>query len=132
MSVIHKVVLGTLPYVPRPLMRRLAARYIAGETLAEALARLRSLSERGFPGILDVLGEGISSETEARAVCDHYEEAATAISRAKLDCYVSVKPTHVGLSIREDLCFELYARLAEHTAKLGLFLPEIGQKIELP
>lgn len=122
MSVIQKVVLGTLPYVPRPLMRRMAARYIAGETLQEALARLQSLAARGFPGIIDVLGEGIASESEARAVCAHYEEAATAIARAKLDCYVSVKPTHVGLSIREDLCFELYARLAEHTAKLGLFL----------
>jgi len=122
MSVIHKVVLGTLPFVPRPLMRRMAARYIAGENLEDALTRLQSLAARGFPGIIDVLGEGIASESEARAVCTHYEEAAAAIARAKLDCYVSVKPTHVGLSIREDLCFELYARLAEHTKKLGLFL----------
>ncbi|MDZ4773252.1 MAG: proline dehydrogenase family protein [Planctomycetota bacterium] len=122
MSVIHKVVLGTLPFVPRPLMRRLAARYIAGEELSDAIARLKSLAGRGFPGIIDVLGEGIANEAEARAVVAHYEEAASAIAREKLDCYVSVKPTHVGLSIREDLCFELYARLAEHTAKLGLFL----------
>lgn len=122
MSVLNKVVLGALPYVPRPLMRRMAARYIAGETLEDALSRLRTLADRGYPGIIDVLGEGIANEAEARSVCTHYEEAATAIAREKLDCYVSVKPTHVGLSIREDLCFELYARLAEHTAKLGLFL----------
>jgi proline dehydrogenase len=122
MSVIQKVVLGTLPFVPRPLMRRMAARYIAGETLEEALARLQALAARGYPGIIDVLGEGIANADEARSVCAQYELAATAIARAKLDCYVSVKPTHVGLSIGEELCFELYARLAQHTAQLGLFL----------
>jgi len=122
MSVINKVVLGTLPLVPRPIMRKLAARYIAGETLDEAIARLSSLRERGFPGIIDVLGEGIAKEAEARAVVKHYQEAATAVARAKLDCYVSVKPTHVGLSIREELCFELYSTLAEHARSLGLFL----------
>lgn len=118
----QKVVLGTLPYVPRPVMRRLASRYIAGETLEEALARLRSLALRGYPGIVDVLGEGITNEAQARAVCAEYEVAATAVAGAKLDCYVSVKPTHVGLSIDENLCFELYARLAAHARGLGLFL----------
>lgn len=122
MSVLNKVVLGTMPYVPRPLMRRFAARYIAGETLDEAIARLRQLGERGFPGIIDVLGEGIANEAEARAVVAHYREAASAIARVKFDCYVSVKPTHVGLSISEDLCFELYAEIAEHARTLGLFM----------
>lgn len=122
MSVIQKVVLGTLPYVPRPIMRRLAARYIAGETLEEAIARLVALRGRGFPGIIDVLGEGIANEAEARAVVVNYRAAATAVAAAKIDTYVSVKPTHVGLSIREDLCYELYAELAEHARSLGLFL----------
>lgn len=122
MSVLNKVVLGTLPYVPRPIMRRLAARYIAGETLGEALARLRLLCDRGYPGIIDVLGEGIANEAEARAVVAHYQEAATAIAREKLAVYVSVKPTHVGLSISEDLCFELYSAIAAHSRSLGLFM----------
>jgi len=119
---VNKVVLGTLPYVPRPVMRRLAARYIAGETLAEALDRLQSLQQRGHPGIIDVLGEGISNESEARTVVRAYKEAATALAQRKLPCYVSVKPTHVGLSIREDLCFELYAEIAGHCQALGLSL----------
>ena len=122
MSVVNKVVLGSLPYVPRPVMRRLAARYIAGETLTEALDRLQSLQQRGHPGIIDVLGEGISNESEARTVVRAYKEAATALAQRKLPCYVSVKPTHVGLSIREDLCFELYAEIAGHCQALGLSL----------
>lgn len=122
MSVLQKIVLGTLPLVPRPIMRRFASRYIAGETIDEALARLQTLRERGYPGILDVLGEGISNESEARAVTAQYEAAADRIAAAGLDCYVSVKPTHVGLTIDEDMCFELYARIATRARAVGLFL----------
>ncbi|MBK7878168.1 MAG: proline dehydrogenase family protein [Planctomycetes bacterium] len=122
MSVLTNAVLATLPYVPRPLMRRLASRYIAGERIEEALARLEALVKRGHPGVLDVLGEGITSEDEARSVCSTYESAASALGGRNWDVYVSVKPTHVGLSKNEELCFELYSRLARHCAKLGLFL----------
>jgi proline dehydrogenase len=122
MSVLNKVVLATLPYVPRPIMRRMAARYIAGETLDEALARLKDLRQRGHPGIIDVLGEGITSAEEARKVAAAYREAASAVAAAKLDVYVSVKPTHVGLTISEDLCVELYGTIAAHARDLGLFM----------
>lgn len=119
---LHKALLLTLPYVPRPLMRRLADRYIAGETLEQALVRLRGLGERGYPGILDVLGEYAHDAREAEAACRAYLSAAEALRREELDAYVSVKPTHFGLSLSEDLCLELYTRLAKRCGELGLFL----------
>lgn len=122
MALLDRIVLSTLPWIPRPVMRRLASRYIAGEELGEALARLRELAGRGFPGILDVLGEGIASEAEAREVARTYRAAADEIARAGLDCYVSVKPTHVGLGLSEELAHELYASIAAHCEGLGLFL----------
>src|SRR5689334_21790818 len=122
MSVLTKAVVATLPYIPRPIMRRLAARYIAGERLEDALLRLDALARRGFPGILDVLGEGITSTDEARAVCASYETAAAALAREKRDAYVSVKPTHLGLVHDPATCLELYRRLARRCAELGVFL----------
>ncbi len=119
---LNRIVLATLPFVPKPIMRRIAGRYIAGETLAEALGRLEELARRGHAGIIDVLGEGISDEREARAVARNYVEAASAVAAKGLDCYVSVKPTHVGLNIGEDLAFELYAGIAKHCRGLGMFL----------
>src|SRR5262245_45087980 len=59
--VLDKLVLATLPYVPGPVMRRLASRYIAGETLDEALAKLAELQRAGHPGMLDILGENIAN-----------------------------------------------------------------------
>ncbi len=119
---VQKLVLASLPYIPRPLMRRLASRYIAGETLEEALAKLLALARRGYPGILDILGENIASESEAREVAARYRAAADALAGQGLDAYVSVKPTHLALTMNERLCLELYSGIAEHCAKLGLFV----------
>ncbi len=122
MSVFTQAVVATLPYVPKSIMRRMAARYIAGERLEDALARLDALKARGFPGIIDVLGEGITSVDEARAVCASYKAAATAVRERGLDVYVSVKPTHLALTRDEAACRELYSELARHCAALGLFV----------
>lgn len=118
----EKLVLASLPFVPRVLMRRLASRYIAGETLEEALAKLGELARCGHPGILDILGEHVADEPSARAAVRAYAEAAGAIADARLDAYVSVKPTHLGLALDARLCRELYADLAERCRERGLFL----------
>jgi len=122
MSVFDSAALATLPVLPRWLMRRLAARYIAGEELVDALGKLEELRARGYSGIIDVLGEDVLDEKAARAVVDAYREAASAIAERKLDCYVSVKPTHLGLRLSEDLCAELYDSLARHCASRALEL----------
>ena len=122
MSLFDQVVLKALPHVPRPVMWRVARRYVAGETLGEAISRLQSLAGRGHPGILDVLGEEVRDEAAARRVIDEYCTAADALVAAKLDAYVSAKPTHVGLRTSEKLALENYGRLARHAKSRGLFL----------
>jgi proline dehydrogenase len=122
MGFLDRAALATLPVLPRWLMRRLASRYIAGEELGDALRVLDALRARGFTGIIDVLGEDVLDEGAARAVLADYRAAASAVAARKLDAYVSVKPTHLGLRLSEDLCGELYATLAEHCGDLGLEL----------
>jgi len=121
-TVFEKLVLASLPHVPGVLMRRLAARYIAGETLEEAIAKLAELARRGHPGILDILGEHVEDEAAARAAASEYAAAAEAIANARLDAYVSVKPTHFGLALDEGACLELYAGLAEVCRRHRLFV----------
>ena len=122
MKLFDQLVLGTLPLVPRPIMRRLSARYIAGETTAEALTKMKALQSEGFAAILDILGEEVGSEAEARAAAKAYAADADAIRQSGLDAYVSVKPTHFGLRISSDLAFELYSELATHCASIGQFV----------
>ena len=122
MSLLARAVLGVLPHVPKPVLRVFARNYIAGETLEDALRELERLRAVGHPGILDILGEDVTTEQGSRAVVEQYSRAAEAVARAGLDCYVSVKPTHVGLRLSEELAFRQYSHLAEALAKLGLFL----------
>lgn len=122
MSALTRFVLATMPLVPTPLMRRLSGRYMAGERLDQAIGVLSSLAAGGFPGILDILGEGEGSEDHARAASASYLAAARAVAQADLDAYISVKPTHFGLLHSVDLAHELYADLARECAALGLDL----------
>tara|TARA_R110002126_G_scaffold11114_11_gene50452 strand:- start:6955 stop:7845 length:891 start_codon:yes stop_codon:yes gene_type:complete len=119
MGLLHRAVIATLPLVPGPVMRRLSARYIAGETLDQAMDTTRAFAAQGYGGVLDVLGEDVADEAEARAALADYVRCTKAIATAGVDSYVSVKPTHFGLRISEDLCFDLYAELATRCEALG-------------
>lgn len=119
MGIFHQLAVATLPLIPRPVMRKLAGRYIAGETLEEALERLQQLHAQGFSGVLDLLGEDVQGEGEARTVLAEYKLGATRIAELNLDAYVSVKPTHFCMQKDGDLAFELYDDLIGHCAKLG-------------
>ncbi|MAE27778.1 MAG: proline dehydrogenase family protein [Planctomycetota bacterium] len=122
MSALTRLVLATMPLVPTPIMRRLAGRYIAGERLEQAITALTDLAAEGFPGILDILGEGQGNEDHARAASAAYLAAARAVAQGDLDAYISVKPTHFGLLLGGELAFELYDGLARECAALGLDL----------
>jgi proline dehydrogenase len=117
--VLEKLIIAALPAIPRPIMRRLSARYIAGETLGEAIERLKLLRAAGFAGVLDILGEDVADEAAARGALAEYRGAATEIAEHGLDAYVSVKPSHFGVRISEDLAFELYNDLLAHASSLG-------------
>ena len=121
-ALFDRLILSALPFVPTPLMRRFSARYIAGEELSEALDKLAALASGGYPGIVDILGENVTAEPEARSVLADYKSAADGVKARGLDAHISVKPTHFGLAVSEELAFELYDDLARHCAGLGLML----------
>lgn len=122
MGIFQTIVTSSLPLVPTPIMRRLSSRYIAGETLDEAMARTAKLVVRGFDAVLDILGEEVANEAAAREALEAYKCGSNAIQSAGIDSYVSVKPTHMGLRLSEDLSYELYAELLEHCAQHAQFV----------
>lgn len=86
------------------LAKRFANRFVAGETIDDALRAVRGLNERGIAASLDLLGESVTNEREARAARDAYLQILDAIHRERLNANVSVKLTAMGLDIAEDLC----------------------------
>ena len=86
------------------LARQFARRFVAGETIAEALAVVRELNAKGITASLDLLGESVHNDAEARAARDEYLRILDRIRESKVDANVSVKLTAMGLDIDHELC----------------------------
>jgi len=108
--------------VRRHGMRLGAARFVAGETLDEAIPVLRRLAERGLRSNTTLLGEGVRSEEETAHVVAAYEEVIDRLAEEGLPTNVALKLTHLGLEIDEELAFANVRRLAERATDRGSFL----------
>jgi len=86
------------------LAKHFASRFVAGETVEEALAAARELNAKGITASLDLLGESVYTEKEARSARDAYLNLLDRIQEAKLQANVSVKLTAMGLDIDHELC----------------------------
>jgi proline dehydrogenase len=121
-AVVDRVIVRLLPTVPRPVVQRLSAPYIAGATLDDARHTVASLNAEGKLATVDVLGEEVTKETEAEAVASAYHAVLDAIAGDHLDANVSVKLTALGLKVDLDLCRSLLATVAADAAARGIFV----------
>ena len=99
-----------------------ARRFIAGQTLEEALIVLRKLKAKGFATTIDHLGENVTNALEAKAATDDYIEIINAIKKNSLDNNISVKLTQIGLDINRDLCLENLKRITEAAREINGFV----------
>src|SRR5436309_14299116 len=104
------------------LARRLASRFVAGETVEAAVAALTQLNAAGISASLDLLGESVAGAAEARAARDTYLETLDRIRRAGADANVSVKLTQMGLAIDEGLCVENLRAIIANARDDGSFV----------
>jgi proline dehydrogenase len=95
--------MGSVPFFAR--------RWICGTKMSEALDRAQSLGAHQVAATLDLLGENITSEVQARAFTDEYVRMLDAIAQRNLNSHVSLKLTMLGLDINEDLCFSLLSEI---------------------
>jgi proline dehydrogenase len=121
-SLVDSAIVRLLPAVPRPVVRKISERYIAGEELDDALRLVRRLNDQGKLATIDVLGEEIAEPDEARAIAAAYREAFEAIERGRLDSNVSVKPTALGLKLGYDLFRSNLLDVVKHAAERDNFV----------
>ena len=111
-----------LPAVPKPLVHKLAQRYIAGPTLADACRVVRDANADSKLATIDVLGEEITRGEEAEAIARSYRDVFETIERQGLDSNVSVKLTALGLKLDYDLCRENLVSVVGDAARRGNFV----------
>jgi proline dehydrogenase len=122
MGLFSRAVVATLPIVPKFAVGRVASRYVAGETLEDAVGTIRQLNGEGAAATIDVLGEEVTDRTKAQAAVDEYLRAIETLVAEKLDANVSIKLTLLGLKIDEAFCRGNVRRIAEAARSHDMFV----------
>jgi len=104
------------------LAKSFANRFVAGETVDSALAAVARLNARGITASLDLLGESVHNEAEARAAGESYIAMLDRIYKQKADANVSVKLTAMGLDISQDLCVATMHKILQRARDYGSFV----------
>jgi proline dehydrogenase len=102
--------------------RRMASRFVAGETIASACDAAADLNAHGISATLDLLGESVTNEAEARETGRQYLELLDTIHERRLNCNVSVKLTALGQDIRDDLCIEVITAILQRAEQYDSFV----------
>jgi proline dehydrogenase len=122
MSVFDSLVKHGLPMVPKFIVGRFARRYVAGETLDDAVQTIRSLQSEGAMATVDVLGEEVTERARAEMAVAEYVRLLERIEAEGLDANISIKPTMLGLKIDEQLCSSCVATIADRARSYGNFV----------
>jgi len=104
------------------LAKGFANRFVAGETIDTALAAVAKLNARGITASLDLLGESVHNESEARAAGQVYIAMLDRIYERKADANVSVKLTAMGLDVSEDLCVAIMHDILQRAREYRTFV----------
>lgn len=122
MSILDRMIAATIGWVPRPIVRRIAARYVAGETADDAFAVIRRLNGEGCSATVDVLGEFIHALAEADPTVDAYVDILERIAREGVDANVSIKLSAFGLLIDREAAYLNARRVVARAQELGNFV----------
>ncbi len=102
--------------------RRMASRFVAGETIAAACDAAADLNTHGISATLDLLGESVTNEAEARDTGRQYLELLDTIHARQLDCNVSVKLTALGQDISDTVCVDVVSQILARAEQYDRFV----------
>jgi len=122
MNWFNNLVAHILPYIPRPLVGIFARQYIAGESLDDAVRVIKDLNAQGMCATLDLLGEEVKKKEDSLKALELYKGIFKVIHNEQLDSNVSVKPTHMGLKIDKEFCFNNLKSLIDEAKKYNNFV----------
>lgn len=138
MSLFDKLIATSLPLVPKPLVRVFADPYIAGETLEDLIRAIESLNRDGFMVASGILGEFVTRREESEQAVAEYKTVLDEIAARKLDSNIHIKPTHLGLTLDKEFCYQNIRAILEHAKTHGNFVrmdmedsPTIDDTLEL-
>lgn len=122
MQILNKIIVSTIPLVPRSIVKHFASRYIAGEELSDAVNTVRFLNSQNMMATMDVLGESITKEAEAIAAKQAAITTLNTIFIERLDSNLSVKLTQLGLKLDKEFCYQNVSEIVKVAADFKNFV----------
>lgn len=122
MNSLNNLIVQFVKLLPKSVVHIFAKKYVAGETLEQAVDVVKKLNAKGILATMDVLGESITTRSEAEETTREGLEVLEAIDKHKLNSNLSIKPTSVGLAIDEEFCREQVETLLNKAKELNNFV----------
>jgi len=122
MSLFNQIVSKSIMFVPGPIVSIFARKYIAGKALDDAVQVTRKLNSQGIKSTIDVLGEFISTKSEALWFKNQALEVLKTIRRNGIDANLSIKPTQMGLKLDPDFAYANIEELVAYAKSIHNFV----------
>jgi len=122
MSIFDQAVVSLMPLVPKAIVGHVARPYIAGDTLDDGLAAVRTLMAEGCRGTMDVLGEEVTRTEETVAFTELYMQTLDRIQSEGIDANISIKLTALGLNIDPELCERNVRRIMDRAVERSSYV----------
>jgi|TARA_B100001750_G_scaffold24807_1_gene16479 proline dehydrogenase len=122
MNLLNPMIKATLPLVPKPIVRRIAKPYIAGETLPELITVVQELNHDRFIVATSILGEFVTEVKDAEEAVQQYQEVLTEINNLKLESNIHIKLSHFGLKLDKEVCYNNLINVLKTAADCGNFV----------
>ena len=122
MSIINNLIVQFVQLLPKPVVGFFSKKYIAGETLQSGVDLVKKLNQKGIYATMDVLGESVTNEEEAKRALDNAMKVFDAIVEHNLKANISVKPTQLGLSFDEEFACEQIRKLVKRASEIDNFV----------
>lgn len=118
----NQLIAKSVPLMPKPIVRLIASKYIAGEHLSDAIKLTQDFAKLGGATTIDVLGEFVTSKERALQEKLHSIEVIEAIFEYRLPSYLSIKPTSLGLGIDYQFGYDNIHEIVAKAKLLGVFV----------
>jgi proline dehydrogenase len=119
---LNNLIVRIVQLMPKPVVGFFSKKYIAGETLQEAVDFVKKLNSKGIYATLDVLGESVANKEESIKCKKEALEVLETIEKNKLMANLSIKPTQMGLAIDEQFAYEQVLELVKKAAEYKNFV----------
>jgi proline dehydrogenase len=121
-SIFNSIIVGTMPLIPKGIVKKISQRYIAGENISDAIRVAKQFEKMNVYATIDVLGEFKTKKEQVEIEKQITLDLIHSINENKLQSYLSIKLTSIGMDIDEEYCFENLLEIVTTAQKTGIFV----------